>query len=59
MKSSPGHLLHEDTRYIKGKGYYTNGKRLIKSAAGFTMEFRGGKGEVVSVASITVGWLWD
>jgi hypothetical protein len=54
----PGHQLHADCRYIKGKGYYTNGKRLIRLHSGITIEFRGGRGEVVSVASITVGWLW-
>lgn len=56
--TEPGPELHPDTKYVKGKGYYTNGKRMIRLQNGCTIEFRGGGGEVTALASANVGWLW-
>jgi hypothetical protein len=45
--------LSPDCRYIEGRGYYTHGRRLVKFRTGAMIEFRGGKGEQMSAASVT------
>ena len=54
----PGDWLDPATRYIAGKGYYTNGSRFIRSKAGQTIIFRSGEGSPMSVESASVAWLW-
>ena len=57
-ETEPGHLLDAKCNYIKGKGYYSNGKRLIRLTNGCTIEFRSGRGEVTALAAANIGWLW-
>lgn len=45
--------LHPDCRYVEGKGFMTHGRRLVKYRNGARIEFRGGKGEQMSAASVT------
>lgn len=55
---APGHLIHERTRYSEEDGYRTGSRRLIKMKNGCIIEFAGGRGEAMSLASGTAGWLW-
>ena len=55
---APMDLLDPACRYVEGKGWYTNGKRLIRSRAGHTMIFRSGEGGGLGAESASVGWLW-
>lgn len=54
----PADWLDPSTRYVKGRGYYTSGRRLIRSKAGTTIEFVSGEGDKLSVESLCVGWGW-
>lgn len=45
--------LHADCKYVEGKGFMTHGRRLVKYRNGARIEFRGGKGEQMSAASVT------
>jgi hypothetical protein len=54
----PGDWLDPATHYIEGKGYYTNGRRMIRSKLGHLMEFRSGEGEMMALAMASIGWLW-
>lgn len=54
----PGDFLDPATRYITGKGYYTNGRRMIRTNLGHVMDFRSGEGETMALAMATIGWLW-
>lgn len=56
--TAPNHLLDPATRYVEGKGYYTNGRRMIRSKAGHVISFRSGEGSDMAAESGTVGWLW-
>ena len=56
--TAPMDLLDPGCRYIEGKGWYTNGKRLIRTRAGHTMIFRSGEGGGLGVESASVGWIW-
>lgn len=56
--TAPNHLLDPATRYIEGKGYYTNGRRMIRTRLGHTIAFRSGEGSDMAAESGTVGWLW-
>jgi len=40
-------------KYIDGKGFYTHGRRMVRYRNGARIEFRGGKGEQMSAASVT------
>jgi hypothetical protein len=53
----PRDLLDPATRYTPGKGYYTNGARMIRSKAGHTIKFRSGEGQMQALESGTIGWL--
>lgn len=55
---APVDLLDPATRYIPGKGWYTNGARFIRTKAGNRLIFRGGEGSPMSAESATVGFLW-
>ncbi|GDX83827.1 hypothetical protein LBMAG42_56380 [Deltaproteobacteria bacterium] len=55
---APLDLLDSATRYIEGKGWYTNGRRMIRTKRGHTMAFRSGEGSDMSSESGSVGWLW-
>lgn len=50
--------LHPDTKYVDGKGFFTNGRRGIRYKNGSRWIFRSGKGEVMSVESYTAHWGW-
>lgn len=54
----PTDWLDPATKYIPGKGYYTNGSRFVRAKAGHTIIFRSGEGSPLSVESASVGWLW-
>lgn len=50
---TPWSELHEQCRYIEGKGFFVHARRGWKLRSGARIEFRGGKGEQMSVASLT------
>ena len=54
----PSDALDADTHYVIGKGYLTNGRHMIRSAAGHVLDFRSGEGSPLSAESGSVGWLW-
>ena len=54
---APRDLLDPATKYIPGKGFYTNGARFVRSAENHTIVFRPGEGSAMSAASATVGWI--
>lgn len=56
--TEPTSWLDPATRYIPGKGYYTNGSRFIRTKDGKTIIFRSGEGSPLSVESASVGWVW-
>ena len=57
-ETAPMDYLDPATRYVPGKGWYTNGARFLRTKAGHTLIFRGGEGSPMSAESATVGWLW-
>lgn len=54
----PAHLLDPATRYAEGKGYYTSGRRMVRTRAGHTLAFRSGEGAAIGVEAASIGWLW-
>lgn len=56
--TAPGDALDPATRYVLGKGYLTNGRRMIRTKAGHVMDFASGEGEIMAHASASLGWLW-
>lgn len=50
---TPRSELHPDCRYIEGKGFFVHSRRGVKYRNHARIEFRGGKGEQMSVASLT------
>ena len=50
--------LSEETKYVPGKGYFTNGRRGITYKNGSRWEFRSGKSELMALAATTWDWLW-
>lgn len=56
--TEPTHLLDPATKYVEGKGYFTNSRRLVRTMAKHRIEYRGGEGDPMGVESATVGWCW-
>ena len=57
-QTAPMDLLDSESRYIEGKGWTTNGVRMIRTKLGHTIVFRSGAGDPMASESITVGWVW-
>lgn len=56
--TAPREALDPATKYIEGKGFFTNSRRLVRTRDGKRIEFRGCEGDAMGVESASVGWLW-
>jgi hypothetical protein len=55
---APRDALDPATKYIPGKGFYTNGARFVRARNGKVITFRSGEGSAMSTAAAAAGWLW-
>lgn len=55
---APRDELDPATKYIPGKGFYTNGARFIRSRGQKVITFRSGEGSAMSTAAAAADWLW-